>query len=243
MADGATTGTVGLLERSAELDALGEPPARRSARRAAAGSCSSPARPGSARRRSCGRSARAAPPPRVLWGACDALFTPRPLGPLVDIATRSGGELARRRRRGRRAGRRRRGARGELRGGRPTSSCSRTCTGPTRRRSTSCACSPAASSRSRRSCWPPTATTSSTAPTRCGSCWASCPAARRRGWRSRRCRAGRGRELAGALGVDHARAAPADRRQPVLRDRGAGRGRRRAPRDASATPCSPAPRG
>ena len=30
---------------------------------------------------------------RVLWGACDALFTPRPLGPLVDIAESTGGEL------------------------------------------------------------------------------------------------------------------------------------------------------
>jgi DNA-binding CsgD family transcriptional regulator/tetratricopeptide (TPR) repeat protein len=32
---------------------------------------------------------------RVLWGACDALFTPRPLGPFVDIAATTGGELAR----------------------------------------------------------------------------------------------------------------------------------------------------
>ena len=30
---------------------------------------------------------------RVLWGACDALFTPRPLGPLHDIAAQTGGEL------------------------------------------------------------------------------------------------------------------------------------------------------
>ena len=30
---------------------------------------------------------------RVLWGACDALFTPRPLGPLHDIAIDVGGEL------------------------------------------------------------------------------------------------------------------------------------------------------
>jgi DNA-binding CsgD family transcriptional regulator len=30
---------------------------------------------------------------RVLWGACDALFTPRPLGPLHDIAMDVGGEL------------------------------------------------------------------------------------------------------------------------------------------------------
>src|ERR1022692_1149870 len=31
---------------------------------------------------------------RVLWGACDPLFTPRPLGPLLDIAEVVGGELA-----------------------------------------------------------------------------------------------------------------------------------------------------
>lgn len=30
---------------------------------------------------------------RVLWGACDALFTPRPLGPMADIAEVVGGEL------------------------------------------------------------------------------------------------------------------------------------------------------
>jgi DNA-binding CsgD family transcriptional regulator len=30
---------------------------------------------------------------RVLWGACDGLFTPRPLGPLVDIAESAGEEL------------------------------------------------------------------------------------------------------------------------------------------------------
>jgi predicted ATPase len=31
---------------------------------------------------------------RVLWGVCDRLFTPRPLGPLLDIAEVVGGELA-----------------------------------------------------------------------------------------------------------------------------------------------------
>jgi DNA-binding CsgD family transcriptional regulator len=31
---------------------------------------------------------------RVLWGACDALFTPRPLGPFLDIAEGTRGELA-----------------------------------------------------------------------------------------------------------------------------------------------------
>ncbi|MFL6600853.1 MAG: AAA family ATPase [Steroidobacteraceae bacterium] len=30
---------------------------------------------------------------RVLWGACDALFTPRPLAPLYDVARQSEGEL------------------------------------------------------------------------------------------------------------------------------------------------------
>jgi DNA-binding CsgD family transcriptional regulator/tetratricopeptide (TPR) repeat protein len=32
---------------------------------------------------------------RTLWGACDPLFTPRPLGPLLDVAEVTGGELAR----------------------------------------------------------------------------------------------------------------------------------------------------
>jgi DNA-binding CsgD family transcriptional regulator len=30
---------------------------------------------------------------RILWGACDPLFTPRPLGPLTSIADETGGEL------------------------------------------------------------------------------------------------------------------------------------------------------
>ena len=41
-------------------------------------------------RRFCDDSRSAA---RVLWGACDALFTPRPLGPLLDVAEVTGGEL------------------------------------------------------------------------------------------------------------------------------------------------------
>jgi predicted ATPase len=32
---------------------------------------------------------------RILWGACDPLFTPRPLGPLADIALTVKGELLR----------------------------------------------------------------------------------------------------------------------------------------------------
>src|SRR5215216_4816150 len=31
--------------------------------------------------------------PRFLWGACDPLFTPRPLGPVDDVAEQAGGEL------------------------------------------------------------------------------------------------------------------------------------------------------
>ena len=31
---------------------------------------------------------------RILWGGCDALFTPRPLGPLLVVAEDAGGELA-----------------------------------------------------------------------------------------------------------------------------------------------------
>jgi predicted ATPase len=30
---------------------------------------------------------------RVLWGACDPLFTPRPLAPFVDIAAETGGAV------------------------------------------------------------------------------------------------------------------------------------------------------
>jgi DNA-binding CsgD family transcriptional regulator len=37
---------------------------------------------------------------RILWGACDALFTPRPLGPLLDIAEAVGGEFEELARRG-----------------------------------------------------------------------------------------------------------------------------------------------
>src|SRR5215211_6678648 len=31
---------------------------------------------------------------RVLWGACDPLITPRPMGPLRDVAREAGGALA-----------------------------------------------------------------------------------------------------------------------------------------------------
>jgi hypothetical protein len=33
------------------------------------------------------------PGARWSWGACDGLFTPRPLGPVFDLAGQLGGEL------------------------------------------------------------------------------------------------------------------------------------------------------
>ncbi len=39
------------------------------------------------------RAQRDRPAARWFWGACDGLFTPRPLGPLFDIASKLGGEL------------------------------------------------------------------------------------------------------------------------------------------------------
>jgi AAA ATPase domain len=82
---------------------------------------------------------------RILWGACEPLLAPRPLGPFVDVADAIGGELE------------------ELVGGaaRPhlvascvatasRSSCSRTCTGLMRRRSTCWLCSPPGSALLRR---------------------------------------------------------------------------------------------
>jgi DNA-binding CsgD family transcriptional regulator/tetratricopeptide (TPR) repeat protein len=40
-----------------------------------------------------GEVCAALPPARVLWGACDPLITPRPLGPLRDVARDAGGAL------------------------------------------------------------------------------------------------------------------------------------------------------
>ena len=39
------------------------------------------------------RLARDLPEVRWSWGACDGLFTPRPLGPLFDVAAQLGGPL------------------------------------------------------------------------------------------------------------------------------------------------------
>jgi hypothetical protein len=69
---------------------------------------------------------------RVLWGAGEPLRTPRPLGPLLDVADATGGDSPSwsAAGHGRTRSRRRCCASCALR----RCSCSRTCTGPTRRR-------------------------------------------------------------------------------------------------------------
>jgi DNA-binding CsgD family transcriptional regulator/tetratricopeptide (TPR) repeat protein len=91
-----TSGTefaAGLLERSAQLEALGAMFADASeGRRGRLALISGEAGVGKTVlvRAFCDDRAHLA---RVLWGACDALFTPRPLGPFVDVAAQTGGEL------------------------------------------------------------------------------------------------------------------------------------------------------
>jgi DNA-binding CsgD family transcriptional regulator len=92
MGNGATTRTVGLLERSSELDALdGHEAAVREQGRGRLVLIAGEAGIGKTAlvRAFCERGGHG----RVLWGACDALFTPRPLGPFVDIADELGGEF------------------------------------------------------------------------------------------------------------------------------------------------------
>jgi predicted ATPase len=84
----------------------------------------------------------ALPARRVLWGACDPLITPRPLGPLRDVARAAGGALAAAVEEGAREAVLA-AALDELATG--PSSSSRICTGPTTRRSTSSPCSGGAS--------------------------------------------------------------------------------------------------
>ena len=94
VAAGTDAGTSGLfLERAVELSALGE-------RLEAVGLSSrgqlvlvgGEAGVGKTTllRHFCDAHSRSA---RILWGGCDALFTPRPLGPLLTVAHDSGGEL------------------------------------------------------------------------------------------------------------------------------------------------------
>jgi hypothetical protein len=76
-----------------------------------------------------------APPVRLFWGGCDALFTPRPLAPLLDMAWSHGGKLAEHLAQGSPRHDVFHAFFEELQHPRPPRwSWSRTCTGPTRRR-------------------------------------------------------------------------------------------------------------
>ena len=82
-----------LLERSAEFSALGEGlevARRRSRGRVMLVSGEAGVGKTALLRRFCGECISSA---RVLWGGCDPLFTPRPLGALLAVAEGAGGEL------------------------------------------------------------------------------------------------------------------------------------------------------
>ena len=167
--------------------------------------CCSAARRAWARPPCCGFCA-ADRPARVLWGACERAVHP--------AAARA---VPRHRRRGRR---RARGALAATRGApyevlgalaaraaprrRRPCSCSRTCTGPTRRRSTCSACSRAGvATAAGAGRWRPTATTSCAAAHRFASCSASSPARVASRLRARRrCRATRSPRWPARRGVD-----------------------------------------
>jgi DNA-binding CsgD family transcriptional regulator len=93
MAVTAAVTRMGLLEREEALDALRAALAEAGAGRGRLVLVAGEAGVGKTAvvRAFCDEQRRAA---RVLWGACDALFTPRPLGPFVDIADAWGGVLA-----------------------------------------------------------------------------------------------------------------------------------------------------
>jgi DNA-binding CsgD family transcriptional regulator len=84
--------TTALLERSAELEALRSELA---AVRAASGGrlILLAGEAGIGKTTVLRELCREAGGARVLWGACDALHTPRPLGPLLDVAAKEGGQL------------------------------------------------------------------------------------------------------------------------------------------------------
>ena len=77
-----------LLEREAQLEVLAEGLAARPGRIVLVGGEAGVGKTALV------RAFAARTPARDLWGACDPLFTPRPLGPIADVADRVGGELA-----------------------------------------------------------------------------------------------------------------------------------------------------
>jgi AAA ATPase domain len=148
---------------------------------------------------------------RALWGSCEPLFTPRPLGPLLDVAELTGGDLAAVVAAGDRPHEVVVALIRELRRRTPAVLVLEDLHWATKRPSTSSRCSPAGSPMCRPWCSRATATTSWTARIPCRPCWArssppsrsaacgSCRSPRRRSrrWRSRtvstptRCIAGR----------------------------------------------------
>ena len=131
-----------LLERTDQLSALAEP-STRSPPVGPGRWSSSGARRASARPLCCGRSAISGATRRGSSGApATALLTPGPLGPLFDVAETDAAASSRSSSRAT-LGRTRSPARSSASwpADAPTVSCSRTSTGPTRRRSTWCACS------------------------------------------------------------------------------------------------------
>jgi predicted ATPase len=87
----AGTQTVGVLERGAELDLLRE--ALDGVRTSGEGRLVLLAGEAGVGKTTLLEMFRRGLQERVLWGACDPLFTPRPLGPLLDVADETGGEL------------------------------------------------------------------------------------------------------------------------------------------------------
>ncbi len=82
---------VGLLERGAQLAALAE--YAREARRGEGRLVLIAGEAGVGKSALVEQLQRDLPDARWSWGACDGLFTPRPLGPLFDLAGQLGGEL------------------------------------------------------------------------------------------------------------------------------------------------------
>jgi DNA-binding CsgD family transcriptional regulator len=81
-----------LLERDAELDALARALADASAGRGRLVFVAGEA--GVGKTTLLRRFVQGQPETRVLWGSCDSLFAPRPLGPLLDVAAATGGGFA-----------------------------------------------------------------------------------------------------------------------------------------------------
>ena len=156
----------------------------------------------------------------MLWGACDALYTPRAARPAGGHRRGDRRRAGRRRARGAAPGAVVGGARARAAARDPRSSCSRTCTGPTRRRSTSCACSPGASSRVPALVLATYRDDELTRAQPLRIALGELAAARVERIRLAPLSPGGRRRAGRAAPRRRRRAAPADRRQPVLRHRG-----------------------